>query len=384
MTERAVQWTLLRDWHYLKECVGLPILRLIAEYLGTDCGVVDFVLQCSRKPQIVVVELETGITSSSKLRYCVSQANSYKSIGFPPYETRHAVLYARDASSPRLAEQLERDLQAIDVIVCKYDLAVVEQIFHQLLAERSRTAGLALDPPIAMDVCYLRWMNQIARIFKDHGVDKLPSSVFYDPKGGTFYHSSTTFNVRKRLLLDFELVKESAEGNRKELQLTELGRRFVEALIPDILVGQAGLPPLSAEQVRILLESLTNGQVTKCKANIYHFLRFIHLTEGLWVPKARAPEPVKGQPEFEYWQLFRALAGARIWNWNTTREFLAFTCNQCSELGLVERLHNEHRNYHRVAFTSLGSRLLGWLELDQHLKRESIQLPLQLETVVRP
>lgn len=44
MTERLVQWTLLREWHYLQSCLKLPLLRRYGENIATEHGVLDFVL----------------------------------------------------------------------------------------------------------------------------------------------------------------------------------------------------------------------------------------------------------------------------------------------------------------------------------------------------
>jgi len=44
---------------------------------------------------------------------------------------------------------------------------------------------------------------------------------------------------------------------------------------------------LSIEQKRILIESIMNGNIgdKRGKVNILYLLRFVHLTEGIWIPR---------------------------------------------------------------------------------------------------
>ncbi len=61
----------------------------------------------------------------------------------------------------------------------------------------------------------------------------------------------------------------------------------------------------------------------------------------------------------------------------TLCNWLNFVCTHCEELGLVERIKTT-TEYDRAALTTLGSRVLGFIEMDLHLKRERIQIPLQI------
>ncbi len=126
-------------------------------------------------------------------------------------------------------------------------------------------------------------MNRLIKPFVDDVKTRLPRERFVDPSRDVF-KSPTVYNVHKRLCEDFELIEEIRESD--ELALTSYGERFAEAMVPGILVGYAQTPPLSTEQKRILLEILTNGVIRPCKANVYYLLRFIHLTEGEWIPKS--------------------------------------------------------------------------------------------------
>jgi len=68
----------------------------------------------------------------------------------------------------------------------------------------------------------------------------------------------------------------------------------------------------------------------------------------------------------------------RSYKWTTVRDLLLFTCNQCEELDLVERMRLSKSMYDRIVLTTLGSRILGYLELYLRLKREQLQIPLQI------
>jgi len=155
------------------------------------------------------------------------------------------------------------------------------------------------------------------------------------------------------------------------MELTGYGRRFRDSYNAEIVQSKATMPDLSIEQKRILLEVLTNGVFTKSKVNIYYFLRFVHLTNGEWLPKPGTSH------DTEKLKFVNFLFG-KDYKWNTAKELLLFTCNQCEELGLVERMRILESAYDRVVLTSLGSRVLGYLELYLHLRREQLQIPLQV------
>lgn len=328
-------------------------------------------------PPLLIVELETAIDGQGKLVFVESQLRRYRQVTFPPYPSKLVLLYAEDVTPPNLAQKTLEICCQLKVLHRTYMLQKVQLLYQRIAAELAKTVGIPLGPTAAMDVCYLRWMNTLIKPFVDQQVTELPVTVFFDPSGTGIFKTRTTYSVRKRLCEDFDLITEQNVGSQRKLVLTEYGKRFADALLPDILVGYSQTPPLSAEQKRVLLEVLTNGAMRPCKANIYYFLRFVHITEGMWVPKATAPEPTAPKEmAFSYWELATALLGKR-YAWRTLTDFLAFTCNQCEELGLVERLRLQG-DYDRVILTSLGSRVLGLVELELHMKRERIQIPLHV------
>jgi len=317
MNELTVQWALLREWNYLRRRLDLPIVRRVAENWNTEYGRLDFVLETATT-DLAVVELETGIDTSGKLDFCLQQVTRYQKVNFhTSRKVLYVILYAEDTTPSRFAGMLQQGSDRVGAILRTYSFAKVQDIFQRLLSDLSRNVGISLGPTVAMDVCYLRWLNAIVKVFVDQGKEQLPISVVQPALG-----RRTTYGVKKRLAEDFDLLVEMGSGASRMLGLTDLGKRFAKAMIPDFIFGHARIPSLSTEQRRILLEALTNGRITPCKANIIYFLRFLHMTEGTWVPKSSAPE------DPERMRLVTAFLG-KSYAWKTVTDFLAFTCNQC-------------------------------------------------------
>ncbi|MCY7348653.1 MAG: hypothetical protein LH614_20880, partial [Pyrinomonadaceae bacterium] len=104
-------------------------------------------------------------------------------------------------------------------------------------------------------------------------------------------------------------------------------------------------------------------------ANLLYFLRFVHLTEGVWIPRGRNIDSQK----LEFANSFLGTNYTKI----TLSNWLNFICMHGEELGLVEKIKTT-TEYDRANLTSLGSRVLGFIEMDLHLKRERVQIPLQI------
>jgi len=314
MDERLVQWVLLKERKYLQSRLGFTLKRKLAENYTTDYGRIDFAYETNG--EIVVVELETAIDNMSKFNYCCEQVKRYKNINFSTDKRiLFVILFDEDNTPQRFKNLLDDFAKKVGIILKTYSILDVQVLYKKCLEELKKTAGISLGPPVAMDVVYLRWLNRV-------------------------------------------------------IILTDYGKRFRNEYTADIF-SSGKMPDLSLGQKRILLEILTNGNFTKVKVNIYYFLRFVHLTEGSWVPKSGTPE------DREKLEFVNFLFGTN-YRWESAKDLLNFTCNQCEELELVERMKIENSDYDRVILTTLGSRVLGWLELYLHLKREQIQIPLQI------
>jgi hypothetical protein len=360
MEERLVQWTLLRNLPELSNIVGKPIVRKLAQEYTTDLGRIDLVLETP--DHILVVELETIINSKYKLSYCTEQLTRYMQISYAfSKPMKFAIIF--DESTPlKFQRELVNFANKLGIILKTYSLPRIQELYSKVLDELKRTSGLNIGSPVAMDVTHLRYLNRVIELFKIAEAEQLPTAYLR-----ASFRSRTSFGVYKRLAEDFELAK----YGRQSVELTKYGVRFRDALNRQLVTTKATMPDLSMEQKRILLEVLTNGNFTKCKVNIYYFLRFVHLTNGEWLPRPGASED-KDKLEFINF-LF-----SKSYRWNSASELLSFTCNQCEELDLVSKVKMRGQGFDKVIMMQLGSRVLGFLELHLHLKREQIQIPLSI------
>lgn len=362
MKENLVQWVLLRRPQYLQSKLGFRLERKIGENYTTEQGRIDFAFETEE--EVLIIELETGIDSKAKFDYCTDQVKRYREIRFLTQKpVKFVILFDEQTTSPRFLKPLRDFCQRLNILLRTYSIPDVQRLYNECLEELSKTTGIYLGPPVAMDVVYLRWLNRVIAPFREREADTLPFGVMRAAFG-----SRTNFGVYATLAKHFELIR---QGENREIELTDYGRRFRDNYNADIIQAGASMPNLSTEQKRILLEVLTNGVFTKSKVNIYYFLRFVHLTNGDWLPRPSTPEAT------EKLKFLNFLFG-KDYRWSTVTELLSFTCNQCQELGLVERIRLRRSRYDRVMLTTLGSRVLGYLELYLHLKREQVQIPLQV------
>jgi len=350
----------MRNMPELRDIVGKPILRKLAEEYTTDVGRIDFVLETPE--DILIIELETRIDSNYKLSFCIEQVRRYMGISYGfSKPIQFAIVY--DESTPlRFQRELIRFSSEFGIILKTYSLPRIQKLYSKVLDELKRTSGLNIGSPVAMDVTHLRYLNKVIEPFKVAEAQQLPIATLR-----ASFRSRTSFGVYKRLAEDFELVR----YGKQSVELTAPGMRFRDALNTQLISTRATMPDLSMEQRRILLEVLTNGKFTKCKINIYYFLRFVHLTNGEWLPRPGARED-KDKLEFLNF-LF-----SKSYRWNSASELLSFTCNQCEELDLVSKVKTRSQGFDKVIMMHLGSRVLGFLELYLHLKREQIQIPLSI------
>jgi hypothetical protein len=362
VTEAIVQWVLLKQPEYLQSRLGFPLTRKLGENYTTEQGRIDFAFETPQ--EIVVVELETSINNKAKLEFCMDQVQRYQQIKFTTSKPVKFAILFDETNTPEAYVKLLKDFaKKFDILLRTYSILDVQELFKKTIDGLIKTTGLYLGPPVAMDVVYLRWLNRVIRPFHEARADSLAFVALRKT-----FKSQTSFHVYTTLAKHFELI---AENRGENIRLTNNGRRFRDNYNAEIIQSNASMPDLSTEQKRIVLEALTNGNFTGSKINIYYFLRFMHLTNGSWIPKSRTPE------DKEKLEFINFLFG-KTYRWGTVRELLLFTCNHCEELELVERMRLARSGYDRAVMTSLGSRVLGFLELHQHLKREQIQIPLQI------
>lgn len=377
MNESLVEWTLLREKTYLNKCLGLDIKKKIFQQYSTEFGRIDFAHELN-DGSIAITELETVIDNKSKLEYCQFQCLEYSNIKFHAKAKPLIVILIAEETPAKYQKELKLFTYQNDFLLKTYSLEIVNKFYKQLIEEAIKNSGVPLVKPVANNFTHLSCLNRFILPFYDLEKDELNREDFidyFDLKDGT---ADSHFKVHKQMAEYFELIEDlSTTKQFSRARLTEYGKRFKESLNYEFAIAKnltkSGVKriDLSLEQKRILLESLMNGKIgnLKGKVNLLYFLRFIHLTEGVWIPRGRKLD--KQKKDFA-----NSFLGTDYTE-NTLSNWLNFVCTHSEELGLVERIKTR-TEYDRATLTSLGSRILGFIEMDLHLKRERTQIPLQI------
>lgn len=377
MNEALVEWTLLREQNYLNKCLGLGVKKKIFQQYSTEYGRIDFAHELN-DGRIAITELETVIDNKSKLEYCQYQCLEYANIQFGTKDKPLIVILIANETPDKYKKQLINFSKQHNFEFKTYSLEIVNNYYKQLIEEAVKNSGVPLVKPVANNFTHLSCLNRFMLPFFDLEKDILKRNDFVEYFELQEDRADSHFKVHKQMAEYFELIKDISPTNRlSEIQLTEYGKRFRDNINYEFAVyknyskAETKRINLSLEQRRILLESLMNGNIgdLKGKANLLYFLRFVHLTEGIWVPRGRKMD--KQKLDFANSFLSTNYSEITLCNW------LNFICTHAEELGLVERIKTK-TEYDRATLTSLGSRVLGFIEMDLHLKRERTQIPLQL------
>jgi hypothetical protein len=360
MVESLVQWTLLNNPNFLAKSLDFNISKVIGQEITTDFGRIDFALS-NNKNESLVVELETMLDSQSKLDYCFNQTLNYKNIKFAT-KTSYCILYAEE-TKPIKQKIIETFGKNNDIQIQTYSLEIAKQLYKETVERLSLSVGLALPSPKNYTICYLRWLNKIMKTFGDLDKSVLNESEIFLPFINA-KNNRTNFNCYKRIALDFELMIQDINN----YILTEYGEVFIANMNPFIeATRNTSSIDLTNEQKRLLLKILTNGNWENKihKVNIYWFLRFIEVTQGQWMPKNHNIEQNK-------LEIARGLFNVS-YNGRTMHEFLAWCCNYCIELGLVEKI-NSTSGYDQVFLTPLGVEINNIFSIDLTLKKNRMNL----------
>jgi hypothetical protein len=378
MNELLVEWTLLRQQDYLKKCLGLDIRRKLFQQYSTDYGRIDFAHEISGG-KVAVTELETIVDNRAKLEYCQNQTLEYQKVRFQSDEKPLLIILVADETPQAFKRDLSEFASANHVLLKFYSLAVVRDCYKRLIEDAIKNSGVPLSKPVANNFTHLACLNRFFLPFYEKNIFELKREDFVEYFGLRPGTAPSNFKVHKHMAEHFDLIIDTSESNQlTSFQLTnDYGVRFRDNLNYEFVLrkrfnkSQIKRIDLSIEQKRILIESLMNGNIgdKKGKVNIFYFLRFVHLTEGVWIPRGRDLDMQK--VEFANSFLGTNYTQGVLANW------LSFVCTHCEELGLVERIKTE-ASYDRAVLTTLGSRVLGFIEMDLHLKREKVQIPLQI------
>jgi len=377
MNESLVEWTLLREQNYLNSCLGLGVKKKIFQQYSTEYGRIDFAHELN-DGRIAITELETVIDNKSKLEYCQYQCLEYANIQFGTKEKPLIVMLITNETPDKYKKKLINFSKENNFEFKTYSIEIVNDYYKQLVEEAVKNSGVPLVKPVANNFTHLACLNRFILPFFDLEKNILKREDFIEYFDLKDDRADSHFKVHKQMAEYFELIKDISKTNKlSEVQLTEYGKRFRDNINCEFVIyknyskSKVKKITLSLEQKRILLESLMNGNIgeLKGKANILYFLRFIHLTEGIWIPRSRKMD--KEKLDFANSFLGTNHTEGVLCNW------LKFICTHTEELGLVERIKT-NTEYDRATLTSLGSRVLGFIEMDLHLKRERAQIPLQL------
>lgn len=377
MNELLVEWTLLREQDYLNECLGLNVKKKIFQQYSTEYGRIDFAHELN-DGSIAITELETVIDNKSKLEYCQFQCLEYSNIQLRAKEKPLIVILIAEETPAKYQKQLKTFSDENNFLLKTYSLEIVNKYYKQLIEEAVKNSGVPLVKPVANNFTHLSCLNRFILPFYDLERDELKREDFVDYFNLKKDKADSHFKVHKQMAEYFQLIEElSTTKQFSRVKLTEYGKRFVEnlnyefAIVKDLTKSGVKRIDLSLEQKRILLESLMNGNIgdLKGKVNLLYFLRFVHLTEGVWIPRGRKLD--KQKREFANSFLGTDYSEITLCNW------LNFVCTHSEELALVERIKTR-TEYDRATLSSLGSRVLGFIEMDLHLKRERTQIPLQI------
>lgn len=377
MNELLVEWTLLREQDYLKKCLGLDIKRKLFQQYSTEYGRIDFAHELN-DGKIAITELETVIDGKAKLEYCQSQTLEYQKISFQSNKQSQIVILIAQETPEKFKKRLQEFSRNNNFLLRFYSLSLVNDYYKRLVEDAIKNSGVPLIKPVANNFTHLSCLNKFILPFYEKNVNELVRDDFIEYFNLKSERADSHFKVHKQMSEYFELVEDiSTTKQFSRVKLTDYGIQFRDNLNYEFAIKK-GLTKsgvkrieLSIEQKRILLESLMNGNIgkKKGKVNIFYFLRFVHLTEGIWVPRGRNLD--KQKVDFTNSFLGTDYSQGTISNW------LNFICTHCQELGLVERIKTNSEN-DRAILTSLGSRVLGFIEMDLHLKRERTQIPLQI------
>jgi hypothetical protein len=379
MNEALVEWTLLREQSYLKKCLGLDLKRKLFQQYSTEYGRIDFAHELPGE-RILITELETVVDQRSKLDYCQKQTLEYRNIRFNKPEKPLIAILAADETPLTYKQALHEFAGVNEILLRFYSLAVVQQHYQRLLEEAIKTSGAPISRPVANNFTHLAALNRFILPFYEKSTDQLRRESFAEYFGLRAGVADSHFKVHKQMAEYFELIIDTSKGTAlSSFRLTNsYGVRFRDSLNYEFILQNKKKTStsikqisLSVEQRRILIESLMNGNISerKGKANILYFLRLLHITEGLWIPRGRDLDK-------EHVDFVNAFLGTN-YRPGVLANWLSFICNHCEELSLVEHVRTSTK-YDRAILTTLGSRVLGFIEMDLHLKREKLQIPLQI------
>lgn len=368
MNEYLIEWALLREQNYLQRCIDLPLERKVCQQFTTEYGRLDFAHRI-KNDGFLITELETKIESKAAFSYCIEQVKAYKNVRFNQTDNHQVAILFASQTKPNFIRSLNEFANQNSVKLYQYDLEIAKKLYENEIQKSLLNAGAPLVSPVAMNLTHLSSFNRLMIPFLTKKEDAVKREAFKElfPAIASG-RAETTFNVIWKGAYYFDLLVKDGEN----FILTDYGKRFRDNINEVQISPNIKRIDLSIEQKRVLIESLLNGNFyeKKSKVNIYYFLKFISLTDGEWIPRGRT---LNDKAKHDFLNSFFKMSYTE----GSVCDLLSFTCNHCEELDLVQRIKTNGA-FDRAVFTSLGSRVLVYLEMDINFKREKIQIPLQV------
>lgn len=394
MDELLVEWTIVKCKDYvelqLKNKLGndFSSLELLHQEFSDENGRIDLIYK-NKKDEIILMELETYV-DSSKFDFCISQTKRYSKMGplhFPGKISHLVIFYDSENTSEDYKKKLEVESIKEGIKLVTYKLSEVQVLYEKEVERISKNMGLLLATPKSAMPYTLSSINRFLSAFiitkksKLTGEEigkSLPTSKGRN-RGKPW--SKTSVNEHRYLAEGLGAIECEKVGMITTIKLTSIGQRLIENMnkvgVPfDDMSKISSSIALSPEQKRIILSELMKdnfGYAPNYKSMILLFLRFITISGGGWVPNQRDYSFKEGEMEF-----LNKILGTNFSNKTNMGNVLTWSRNYCEELELIEIIKTGGKSS-KVVLTSIGSRVLNILELTQHIKREIIHIPQQIE-----
>lgn len=360
MEEKLVEWTLVLNQEYLEEVLERRLKKKLARQLVLSSGKLDLLYE-DWDGVIIVIELKLSTKTSTDWNSTTNQLLSYieEIRKIYPNRTVEGVILTAQEDSRNPSGDIALNLKEHRISAEFYSIDYIEELYSDTIERLIRNSGFELRPPTSAGIASLRYLNRIVGAFENSDTLALDKITVWMKKAG-FGHTESRVNHLYLAAKYFGLMNKK----NKVYSLTKRGKQFRDAMNRPI-----EMKDLSAEQKRILLESLLEGVNTPIKSLIFWFLRFVSVTGGKWVPRSST------SLSDERCRVVNLLMGTDL-NPASSRDMLYWACKFCEELELVHKLEGE-QHYDRVVLTSLGSRVHAYLENLVLLRREMIQIPLE-------
>ena len=261
MEENMVQWVLSKDLDYFAKLISMPLEKCLGTEVTTKHGRIDFLLRLNGN-RLLILELETGINSTSKLEHSISQVRRYLKLSsvFRNQKVDVALLYAADSTPQRFQDKLLDFSSESGVILKAYSIHKVLQHYNKLVSQLNYSAGVSLGRAVALGITSMTWLNkfvlpfllidekndinEVKRLLNELWIDQNERLENYSSISKLeltdrmswnelkqIFTSNTNFYVLKRLVEDFEFIEIKTRKSCREVILTEYGHRFADELL---------------------------------------------------------------------------------------------------------------------------------------------------------